>query len=49
MATDKLKLTARFRNKTWISPPIKNHKTGHKLTDETTDTTQNPEHMHLNS
>jgi len=41
MATEKLKLTARLKNKTWMTPQINNLKNGHELkTDQTTDTTQ---------
>jgi hypothetical protein len=41
MATEKLKINYRLKNKTWTNPQIKNHKKGHELkTDQTTNTTQ---------
>jgi hypothetical protein len=44
------KLTTRFKNKTWINPPIKNHKKVHELgLIRLHAKHKNPEHMYLNS
>jgi hypothetical protein len=47
MAIEKLKTTTTFKNKTWTNPLNKNHEEPRTQTDQTTDTTQIPEHKYL--
>ena len=48
MATEKLNINYRLKNKTWTNPQIKNHKKGHELRLITPWTEhKNPEHTYL--
>jgi len=46
MATEKLKISYKLKNKTWTNPQIKNHKKGHELRLIRPQTEhKNPEHI----
>ena len=47
MAIEKLITITRLKNKTWTNPQNKNHKEPRTHMDQTTDTTQTPEHKYL--
>ena len=48
MATEKLEINARLKNKTWTNPQIKNHKNSHEIRlIRQQSRHKNPQHLYL--